>query len=207
VNLLRLNKQNPYISILNEIKKTIPTAIIAGGAIRDMYHNKPVKDIDIFVPDHSPTGVDVFSPDFWKQQFGLATSIYSDDYVKPVSDGDDGSCNEKEYINMVWEISSNGVLYNIVIANIDPTEYVTRFFDVGLCKAYCDGVKIRLTSDFMYDSKHKKLTLVSEDMSQDEFNYMMDNHIRKLKIKYHGYSLVVPPCYDEHFKKYNSTLK
>ena len=204
MNLLKLSKNNEAIYTLNKIRETIPSAIIAGGAIRDLYHDKHIKDIDIFVPDDtSLTGVDVYSSDFWKRQFDLTTSIYANNYVKTVGDGDDGSCTEKEDINMVWEILKNGTLYNVIIVNMDPTEYVTRFFDVGLCKAYCDGSRIKLTSDFMHDSRFKRLTLVSERMTLDEFYYMMDNHIVNLKQKYPNHSLVVPPRYEEYYKDYN----
>jgi len=38
--------------ILADIRQVAPGAIIAGGALRDLYNGVPVKDIDIFVPAH-----------------------------------------------------------------------------------------------------------------------------------------------------------
>ena len=83
-------------------------------------------------------------------------------------------------------------------------EYVTRYFDVGLCKAYCDGVKLHFSADFMHDTQFKKLTIVTEDIQQDEFNRMMDGHVEKLKQKYPTHALVIPPKYAHLYEEYDS---
>ena len=36
-------------SVLSEIQKHCPSAVIAGGALRDLYHEVQVKDLDIFI--------------------------------------------------------------------------------------------------------------------------------------------------------------
>ncbi len=202
MNLLKLNKNNEYIHTLLKIQDYLPEAIIAGGAIRDLYHNKPIKDIDIYVPQDD--GVAVHSVSFWRQVFDLNTM--HGDYID--HSGTDGeSYNGKNHIGVVWEIQKRGVLYNIIIVDVLPVEYVNDFFDIGLCKAYCDGKKIRLTADFMCDSQNKLLTVVSKHLPQEEFDGMMDNHVARLKTKYPSHTLVVPLKYKDFYNNYQQTLK
>ena len=204
MNLLSLNKNNEFIYTLLKIKKEIPSAIIAGGAIRDLYHNKFINDIDIYVPN-IPDLTD--SEDFWRNVFDIKEDgMYSTDHIKHLGEEDDESYEEKNHIGLVWEMSSGKFLYNIIVVDLEPIEYVIRFFDIGLCKAYCDGTRIRLTADFMHDSQFKRLTIVGESMPQTEFNHMMEYHIQKLQKKYPGYTLVIPPAYDELHKEYSKKL-
>lgn len=210
MNLSNLSTHNKYICALREIRKIIPSAIIAGGVIRDLYHDKQIHDVDIYVPNDPASFIgngSVYSEIFWKTHFDLKTNIsFAIDSITSSTSGDD-EYEEKNHINMTWNISKNEILYNIIIVDIDPTEYVTKFFDVGLCKAYYDGTKIRLTSDFMRDSQNKTLTIVSESMSEEEFHYMMNKHIVKLQHKFPGHSLVIPSHYAEYYKEYNSNIK
>lgn len=203
MNLLSLNKNNEFIYTLLKIQKEIPSAIIAGGAIRDLYHNKPINDIDIYVPN-LPDLTD--SEEYWRNVFDIKNiGMYSTDYIKHLGE-DEESYEEKNHIGLVWEVRTGKFLYNIIVVDLEPIEYVTRFFDIGLCKAYCDGTRVRLTADFMHDSQFKHLTVVCESMPQDEFNHMMEYHVKKLQKKYQGYTLIIPPAYDELHTEYSKGL-
>lgn len=201
--LPRFRKLEEHAYQLRRIKQTIPSAIIAGGIIRDLYHGKNFKDVDIYVPGsgHSES----YSKKFWISQFDLSTdkhTLYGNDSINEFT-GTESDYSERNYIDMVWEIRKVSTLYNIIVVDLDPVEYVERFFDVGLCKAYCDGKKIRLTSDFMYDSQYKQLTIVAEDMPKEEFFFMMNKHVAKLKLKYPGHSLVIPERFEEFYNEFD----
>ena len=75
---------------------------------------------------------------------------------------------------------------------------------IGLCKTYSDGKRIRLTSDFLYDSQNHVLTIVKEEMSYDEFAYMMHRHVSKVKKKYPLFKLIIPERYSEYYNKYTT---
>jgi hypothetical protein len=208
VNFIKLQKLEESIQILRKIKETLPDAILAGGAIRDVYHNKNVKDYDLFVSGN--TTLDVYKDSFWEKQFSLGNELHVDDSItnlSDLSDSEDASCEGTTHVDTVWEVNKNGSLYNVIILNANPTEYINRFFDIGICKTYSDGRRIRFTSDFMHDSRNHLLTIVSESMSQPDFNRMMDRHVAAVKLKYPGYKLVVPPRFAEYYKEYNLTLK
>jgi len=198
MNLLRLGKNHEYIHTLLKIKEYLPEAIIAGGAIRDMYHKKPIRDIDVYIKKTDTTPI--YQTSFWQQLFALDNTT---DYIEHSGKSYTGKpYTGKTHIGMVWEIRKNGIMYNIIVTDIDPVDYVEQFFDIGLCKAYCDGTKIRLTADFMHDSRNKLLTVVSKHLPQDEFDGMMDRHIAKLRKKYHDYKLVIPAMYKDFYTAY-----
>lgn len=206
MNLLRLNKNVDFIAALLRIQKTIPSAIIAGGLIRDLYHDKPIKDVDIYVPLDAPDyndEVSTCSRFFWNDIFKLKSS---NDYIENM-DGEGDEDYDSEDIGMVWEISAQNRLYNIIVVNEKPIDYVEKHFDIGLCKVYCDGKKIRLTSEFLHDSRFKKLTIVSKNIKQEEFARMMNYHVKKLKDKYPDHTLVIPPMYDKFYKLYIKNKK
>ena len=39
-----------WLDVLTEIQAIFPGAVIAGGALRDLYNERPIKDVDIFIP-------------------------------------------------------------------------------------------------------------------------------------------------------------
>ncbi len=198
MNVVELRKNWKYAEILSEIHSVIPSAIIAGGAVRDLCHDKPVNDIDIYVPTGAALGKTAFDSDemyeseFWEYLFSMDGT---DDYID--SNTGDGSGEGSIHIDTVFEIYSNNTLYNIILVDLNPVEYVERHFDVGLCKAYFDGKKFRLTADFMRDSKNSTLTIVAENMKQNDFDRMMEGHVTKLQRKYPHHSIIIPPAYTE----------
>ncbi len=207
MKLLRLNKNSDFIFMLSKIREKIPSAIIAGGAIRDLYHNKQINDIDIYIPATGSHSNEIDDVQYWKQLFDLKTSgLFSSDNIRIMNPESCVGYENNNHIGMVWEITKAEKLYNLIVTDIDPTEYVTKYFDIGLCKAYCDGTRIKLTADFMHDSIFKRLTVVSNSISQEGFNHMMEHHVEKLKNKYPAHTLVIPPEYDEQYKKYTKNL-
>ena len=201
MDISKLRKNKHYALVLSKIQKTIPEAIIAGGAIRDLCHGKTVKDVDIYVPCETTSTKDslcAFEEDFWGEIFSFNNP---DDYIEQAGDSDE-SYEGKNHIGIVWEIQSEGVLYNIILVDINPIEYVEKYFDIGLCKAYFDGKRFRLTADFINDSKNKTLTVVVNNIKQGEFEHMMEWHVAKLQRKYKDHTVVVPEKYTEMYNKF-----
>lgn len=205
MNLQRLSKNTEAIYNLLCIRETLPTAIIAGGWLRDLYHDIPFNDVDIYVTEEnqikSADCYSIYEEMFWREQFKLKTDGFMayDNISQP---GADGCYDGKSHIDAVWEIRKGFTRYNIIIVDIDPTDYINQYFDIGLCKAFCDGSRIRLTADFMHDSQHRQLTLVSKEIDEEEFKHVMTRHIPKLRNKYPGYTLIVPEIYQEWYQDF-----
>ena len=125
--------------LLDEIQKTCPEAIIAGGAMRDWFHGHTPKDVDIFVSngfvvDKVPKLI-VNSMDDPSGELDdtITQSITYGGYTLP--------------INIVW-----------CNKNIKPMERFERF-DFGLCKIAWDGQKVIEHPEFLWDVKYNLITL------------------------------------------------
>jgi len=203
VNTTKIQKLEHGLSVLKQIKADVPDVILAGGAIRDVYHDKQIKDYDFFI-SRDNRDADIYDEDFWIETLNLNTTGILCDHIRNVSDDEDGSCSDSNHVEIVWEIEKySGEIYNIVILDINPEKYVNEYFDIGLCKVYTDGNRLRLTSDFTHDSRYGVLTIVANDMTKQEFFRMMDNHVHRLKQKYRGWKLVVPARFDELYKEWS----
>jgi hypothetical protein len=199
------------------------SAIIAGGAIRDTYHNKPVRDIDLYIwsPETSnehttrsikdvlkqldashPTRIEPIpapaAPTFYIKS-AKSPAHQAPAIIRPSMGTDCGeSIYDTAYISGVIPCTIKGQDFEFIITSINPILYVNDFFDIGLCKCYSDGHKIQLTSDFIEDSLNKTLTIVGKDMHQCHIDYTMQNHVPKLQEKYPNY----PIRYAPHNMKY-----
>jgi len=190
------------------------TAIIAGGAIRDTYHDTLVSDIDIYIQHPSCimsdevkadcTPIQPFQHHEWYDYWSKITKLRSPQarsfnndqvrwsYSQYEAPNDTNRNNE---ILAVWDIFKGFNMYQIIFTSVNPIDYVNRRFDFGLCKAYCDGSRVHFTSDFMSDSMNKTITLVGEDLSDQQVQYALSDHLPKIHEKYPGYRLIVPDEY------------
>jgi hypothetical protein len=160
--------------------------VIAGGAIRDLYFGRHLKDVDIFLPKDihgnyrdrdyvwSLMGCNIDEP-FWR--FDEIDEAGSDDHDYT-----------GQFVECAWNVYRDQQTYQLMFLNVSPEEYVNRHFDIGLCKAYTDGYKIRFTRDFSNDAAYKTLTICAEDIDQPHFDYILNNHLKRMKDKFPGYT-------------------
>jgi hypothetical protein len=188
-----------------------PSAVIAGGAIRDMYHERMVSDVDIYIhhpayigkpatseiPLHHPMNSSMWL-DYWSDVLKLRPSatrsqILRDNVKMHFSQYDDpGKPDEEQDIVAVWNVFKGFNLYQIIFTAIEPIEYINNQFDFGICKAYCDGSKVHYTGDFMRDSRNKTITFVGKGMSVARIKRCMTEHLPRIQEKYPGYNVVIP---------------
>jgi len=196
------------------------SAVIGGGAVRDAYLNRDAHDIDIFIWDSRESNEPInhsfqvlneasiakllnMAPnkdvepieDEWDKLFGHPTvgvgglNWGDEDSVERVTDVSyEGRGN---HIHCVWDVykADFETVYQLIVLNKDPKEYVERYFDIGLCMCYCDGRKMRFTDKFLTDAKNKTLTICGE-LTEAEYNYTMNHHIKKLKSRFRDYTVV-----------------
>lgn len=192
---LTINKINAHHDMVRALRRLhvagFPSALIAGGAIRDLYFGNHIKDVDIFLE------VDVFGkctdPDyiwnimdckmdepFWRFDEITESSPTGEQYVG-------------QLVEQVWDVYRDQTAYQLIFLNVPPEEYVNKHFDIGLCKAYCDSSKLRFTRDFSNDAANKTLTIVAEEINQAQFNYILHHHLVRMKRKFPGYTTRVAP--------------
>ena len=191
--------------------------ILAGGSLRDDYMGLPdyyISDYDIFIKDISPE----LNADgsFEDTVTGIIQRVFPhhegyeilfDDQYMTLEEQKDSPAGQikpgaNAQITYVWEILEDGQTYQLIFTKTDPVDHVNKYFDLGFCKAYCDGKKIRYTDDFLYDVKHKTLTIVGDDMTEDQIEHTVNYHAAKVMLKYEGFRVVVPPRYQKYIKGY-----
>lgn len=200
---------------LATIQSIHPTAIIAGGALRDTIIGNSIKDVDIFIK--CPTldcGDDAFvTEEQLIALFGITEG--SDDWVKIAhdfredkhdgasdsdSDKDNGYAGEsiggnhnpvlESFITMIAEVRYNSVKYELIFVEDDPTEFVFRDFDIGLCKIFFDGDQLFITDEFKYDLDNKQLTF-SGRFTKGQILHTITKHIPNLKNKFVDWNVVI----------------
>jgi len=191
------------------------SAIIAGGAVRDAYFDEAPRDIDIFVWQ-SYSSDELIHPDFKNLNEENIAKLFEMDTKAPTHaigdpfdlsnlflEATDLDEDQVEQMGMIYEESRHEHIravynvwkasfeteYQLILLNKPPVEYVTRYFDIGLCMAYCDGVRMRFTNEFLRDANNKTLTICGE-LSEREYHMTLQKHVEKLKHRFPGFTVV-----------------
>jgi len=200
-----IHKYDDLIKPLAYLQKAgFESAIIAGGCFRDIYHGWMPRDIDIFVWD--PTFSNETTPfkelsDNRKGNPGHVwrTGTNVDSIWVDLFRLDDFDVIEQKFgeydenggkITAVWDIYKSSIPFQVIMTKIPPLEHMEQNFNIGLCKVYCDGTKVRFTGDFMRDAHNKTLTICAKNMTQQEYNFTQDIHIPRLKDKFPNHKVV-----------------
>ena len=158
--------------LLERIQVFAPSALIAGGAVRDWYLGQTPRDIDIFVGDMVP-----------KHEFqAIGLEEIADSYIESAEHDDSVSASAgfNGYslpVNVIW-----------CARDTEPMDRFTRF-DFGICKAAFNGKEVILHNEFHWDVKYRIFTLRRASNPQQT----MESFYRynRLKQRY-PYSLVIP---------------
>jgi hypothetical protein len=162
-----------------------PEAVIAGGALRDLHHDMPVKDIDIFV--HQCDAGTAITKDLLSKAIGYQPicTAFDRDAVAAPNDQDQDQ-DEYEYedwnddMTLIVDYQHNeprcGVDDSLIcvkdynepnfqIMAMDwptagqPWGYkVTNDFDLGFNRIYYDGKNVVMTAAYVVDCEQKTMT-------------------------------------------------
>jgi hypothetical protein len=175
-------------------RNKFPSAIIAGGYLRDLYFGKDYSDVDIFV--RRPSGISS-----QKQLESTIHSIFDNEamvevvFNKRVSNQDpygNSAYYHRLHIEGLVDVYHHGSKFQIVILDKQPIEYVTKYFDVGICQCYFDGTRIHYTDNFITDAVNRTITICG-DLSYEEFHYCLNNHIPRIQWKYGDFAVKIAP--------------
>jgi len=200
---IHIYKNDEIVRVLCLLQRAgFSSALIAGGAVRDLYFDLMPRDIDIFIWDPAVSTesgtIDVRHPMNGNRALWDILQLHGgDNQYDVVMDSVEWAFNNEysspQQVAGVWNVMKNFIPYQIILTLQPPIEFVNNRFDIGLCKAYCDGVKFRYTPDFMRDVQHKQFTIVGRDMTQSEFDYTQYVHIPRIASKFPGYRVKVAP--------------
>jgi hypothetical protein len=210
------------IKVLHNLQRLFGTnnAILAGGALRDDYMDKSdeISDYDIFIHTNNNllhpknTLIDEyvknrksFEDYIIKRVFPHCSNfdqLFDSTYMTCEDQLDccgDIKPGPNSQVLGVWEIDDhNDNVYQLVFTKLNPVDHINKYFDIGFCKVYCDGTKIRYTTDFLHDAKNRQLTIVGDDMTADQVEYTINHHCDKIQWKYgNSFRIVVPERYQK----------
>jgi hypothetical protein len=192
-------------SIFRKIQKEFPDALLAGGAVRDLVLNRPIKDGDIFIggnPNKSIFHKKIFDKTHWIQNpTRFWRDLLEDEtwrvYVQTgtYSKLDDISIDlVVKLFNPYLASISNFDSFDIVFLLKSAKSYFIEDFDFNICKAAYDGSNYLYTYGFLKDISNKTITL-SGPLDKNKINYSMNVHLPRIKHKYSTYQTVVPLDY------------
>lgn len=89
--------------------------------------------------------------------------------------------------------------YNLIFTECPPVEYVTKYFDFGICKTWYDGTYVHMHGDYTNDVNNKTITMVlptehviacygSVQAGLDS----MGEHAYRIQCKYPSHRIVMP---------------
>ena len=169
---------------LSRVQEMFPTATIAGGSLRDLIAENPIKDVDIYIHDFdfdSDVDFDVVA-EHLGVKYVADDSTEVRDHLKVAHDVKDvkRGAHEKyakvdprymnqetvgqralceSFINYIVDVHYNGTLYQLIFIECDPAKMVIEDFDFNICKIMYDGTHFIITEEFWYDMEHKQLTI------------------------------------------------
>lgn len=192
---IRIPKE--YCTVLQTIHDIgYSNAVIGGGCIRDLYCNKQINDVDIFLPlkptatptvffdSPSPTNINKIST-----TFNVDTS--RGDVLEYVTKNKTYAY-KRLHIKHVWNLCLNHTKFQLIVVNLEPKTYVMEYFDFGICMCYYDGKNTHYGTNFFRDVNNKTITLCGR-LTGNEIVYSLSKHLTKLKKKFPGYELGIDP--------------
>jgi hypothetical protein len=164
------------VLVLNRVQADVPQAIVAGGCLRDAINERPINDIDFFVPDRSYyTACEIVSETHPK----LVKTIHEAYFVF------NNDVREVRYYEGEGRIPVNVIA--VTEGTCTPEQQLGRF-DFGICKVAWDGKRLWKDLAFDRDQADETFTLLVPQTDQQR-DYSMQRYGR-LQAKYRGWKFV-----------------
>lgn len=165
-----------WAAVLKNIQAVAPEAFIAGGCLRDYWNDKPVNDIDIFVPASK----------------GLATAVKLTHAKKTKSIPEPYLThdNNVRYIDYYEDLTCKLPPVNLIGVSdevCNPSDQLERF-DFGICRVAYDGVTLWQDLSYHRDIRAKTFTL-KEGQTEEQLKFSL-GRFNRLSLKYPGFKLV-----------------
>jgi hypothetical protein len=155
------NIPQEWKDVLSRVQELFPSAVIAGGSLRDLDNNKAIKDVDIFIP--------VTADDFL-----LAERIYdvhptvelhkSSSYDIMVNLGSDSSVTDKlpddtdRDIHAVFRMKLE-YEYDLIMCSQAAADVNT--FDINICQITFDGKTIHKSAAYLVGHQERVIKVMN----------------------------------------------
>lgn len=175
-----------WAALLGELQFFDPDLHIAGGALRDLRCQRPIKDVDIFM-EYGNVSRHVKVKDKLRAMGYHMVAQFGEDYFTHAP-------NTK--VVDYWQRDEELPVNVIFQKNRFSLDEQLKRFDFGICQIGFNGVQVVSTDFFLQDMSEEKFTLRSCENSDQYYSSLQ--RYERLKEKYEEWPLVVP----EQFKKF-----
>lgn len=176
-----------WLEALHAVQTVAPGAVIAGGALRDLFLGRPFKDLDIFVHLHDPANdrAAIFSA---LTALGFCSSGTIDfSYAKGMTKECYAADSFTRSVMAFGCIPVVGLLEVQIVVLNEP--FKLSRMDFGLCQIAYDGDALTYSDEFMHDAVNEVFTVCRAD-TEDELARSRRRYER-LHNKYPGWNLVL----------------
>jgi len=157
-----------FREILREVRVMFPGShpVIGGGALRDAYHGRPIKDVDIFL--RATDFPDGLKHPLTKQYIPAFVSNYA----------------LRSDMHGVWNFMApvHGYEVQFILADFDSLTDLAGTFDLGLSRITYDGNEPYFHPDFIRDSEDRVFRICRAD--DDGQTIRSERRIDRLLNKY-----------------------
>ncbi len=159
--------------VLKDVQRVFPSAMIAGGALRDLFYNKPVKDVDIFCNvEESPDDFDTLLMEVFPQLI-LTQGGGSSRYL--------GS-TEGRLMYGIYQLHIEGITFEFIVTTPEACD-VTEF-DLSICQATYDGNKVYLTDEFKATAETKIIKVCNINRADRQ-----EERVQRILMKYPDFNV------------------
>lgn len=186
------DKDNKLIEVQKEIAKSVlkdlevidPDCILAGGAPRDWFFNKPANDLDFYVYVEQ-----------W-QHARMGQRLNHLGYKDAIKLGhDDPTYKSLKALQEVWEFTHMGQRIQLMVMNKPTFSSVLDHFNLDTSKAWWKGYGVRYDSEFILAHMFKVLMVNADEPPKSAY-------VDKMTARYPNYLLTLRTSYDVYIKMY-----
>ncbi|WP_375292273.1 hypothetical protein [Sphingomonas melonis] len=138
-----------WTELLHRIQAVCPTAVLAGGALRDLNNGREVKDLDIFISCRAEQLADRAMQDLGEAGFAIAwekgdTTCYPED--------------QNLEVVAIMDLLGFDLPVQLIFTNWDTDRILDRF-DYGICRIAFDGEKVTTQACYHEDKRDRVFRL------------------------------------------------
>lgn len=167
-----------WTELLKRIQSVCPSAVIAGGALRDLDNGRPVKDLDVFLEADSESKARQIMEDLGDAGFAVSWDESFGENVYP----------EDQNLEVVAVMDLLG--FDIAVQLIFvawPTIAIVERFDYGICRLSWDGAKLVRPPEYDLDKASRLFRLRRDRPTPVSMRGSIRRYARLVNEKYEGW--------------------
>lgn len=165
-----------WASLLRGIRRVVPSAVLAGGALRDLDNDRPVKDLDIFVIAENDRDAE-----------GVTNLLREAGYPVCNDPGDITAYPEDQNLEVVRVAHLEGREdVQFIFVNWDTSRIVERF-DYGICQITFDGTALYRSPAYEEDKRDQVFRLRRDRPTPVSMRGSVKRYARLTNEKYPGW--------------------